>query len=133
MNEGIFGELMYYNGEPEFYPVATASEAHTGPAQIVCTVTDGDKQTYDIEITNISSDVESDKNMTIKITDQTLLALTGGIVQGMSGSPILQDGMLVGAVTHVFVNDPKSGYAIFAQTMAQNCRTIVETEIQAAS
>jgi len=115
--EGIFGELYYIDGEPDIYPVATVSEVHTGQAQVICTVTDGDKQVYDIEISKISYNSDSDKNMTVKITDQTLLALTGGIVQGMSGSPIIQDGYLVGAITHVFVNDPKSGYAIFAEKM----------------
>ncbi len=115
-DEGIFGDLCYMESEPELYPVATVSEVHTGGAQIVCTVTDGEKQTYDIEITKVN-DRDGDKNMTVKVTDDTLLSLTGGIVQGMSGSPILQDGMLVGAVTHVFVNDPKYGYAIFAETM----------------
>ena len=118
--EGIFGSLYYLEGEPELYPMATFSEVHTGPAQVVCTVTNGEKQTYDIEITKISDQKDSVKNMTLKVTDQTLLAETGGIVQGMSGSPILQDGMLVGAVTHVFVNDPKSGYGIFAETMLEH-------------
>ena len=60
---------------------------------------------------------DPNRNMLIRVTDPELLAATGGIVQGMSGSPLLQDGMLVGAVTHVLVNDPARGYAIFAQTM----------------
>lgn len=117
--DGIYGELCYMESAPELYPVATASEVHTGPAQMICTVTDGEKQTYDIEITRVNGP-DGEKNMTVKITDRTLLSLTGGIVQGMSGSPILQDGMLAGAVTHVFVNDPRCGYAIFAQTMLEH-------------
>ena len=120
--EGVFGELYYMEGEPELYPVATASEVHTGGAQVICTVTDGQKQSYEIEITRISGG-GGEKDMTLKITDQALLAVTGGIVQGMSGSPILQDGMLVGAVTHVFVNDPKCGYGIFAETMLEQYET----------
>ena len=99
--------------------MATYSEVHTGPAQILCTAADGEKQTYDIEIRKIGDPDDGEKNMTLKITDQTLLSLTGGIVQGMSGSPILQDGMFVGAVTHVFVNDPKSGYGILAEKMME--------------
>ncbi|MCH5198360.1 MAG: SpoIVB peptidase [Oscillospiraceae bacterium] len=115
--EGIFGDLYYIEGEPEIYPMATISEVHTGEAQVLCTVTDGNKQFYDIEISKINVNSDTDKNMTVKITDQTLLALTGGIVQGMSGSPIIQDGYIIGAITHVFINDPKSGYAIFAENM----------------
>lgn len=118
--EGIFGDLYYIEGDPDIYPMATISEVHTGQAQVICTVTDGDKQFYDIEISKINSNSDNDKNMTVKITDQTLIALTGGIVQGMSGSPIIQDGYIVGAITHVFINDPKCGYAIFAENMVNS-------------
>ena len=115
--QGVYGELYYMDGEPELYPMATASEVHTGSAQIVCTVTDGEKQFYDIEITKLGSSASADKNMVLKVTDEALLRRTGGIVQGMSGSPIVQDGMLVGAVTHVLVSDPKCGYGIYAENM----------------
>ena len=118
-DSGVFGELGCIDGEPDVYPVATASEGHTGPAQIMCTAADGGKQTYDIEIRKIGDPDGGEKNLTVRITDRTLLSLTGGIVQGMSGSPILQDGMFVGAVTHVFVNDPKSGYGILAEKMME--------------
>jgi len=64
----------------------------------------------------------------VHVTDEALLQTTGGIVQGMSGSPILQNGRLVGAVTHVFINDPTRGYGIFAQTMMQNCSVILKNE-----
>ena len=67
------------------------------------------------------------KNMMIRVTDEALLAITGGIVQGMSGSPILQDGKLVGAVTHVLVKDPTRGYAVFAQTMLEKAENIPNT------
>lgn len=117
--EGVFGTLSYLNGTPEIYPVATASEVHTGSAQVICTVADGEKRSYEVEIKKCG-DTDGTKNMTVRITDQTLLSLTGGIIQGMSGSPIIQDGMLVGAVTHVFVNDPKCGYAIYAENMLQS-------------
>ena len=76
---------------------------------------------YDVEILKISNNSEFDsRGMTIKVTDEALLEKTGGIVQGMSGSPIIQDGKLVGAVTHVYVNDPTKGYGIFAETMVEN-------------
>ena len=75
-------------------------------------------EAFEIEIEKISLSANNPtKNMVIKVTDPDLLERTGGIVQGMSGSPILQDGQLVGAVTHVFVNDPTKGFAIFAENM----------------
>ena len=101
--------------------MATASEVHTGRAEVICTVEGGEKRAYDITIKKVERDDPS-RNMTIRITDPALLERTGGIVQGMSGSPIIQDGLLVGAVTHVFVNDPKSGYGIFAENMLHAMR-----------
>ena len=71
--------------------------------------------------------------MIIKVTDETLIEQTGGIVQGMSGSPIIQDDMLVGAVTHVFVNDPLSGYAIFAEYMLDTAKTVALPSLKLAS
>lgn len=120
--EGIFGNLYYMNTEPVLYPVGTASEVHTGPAQIICTVSDQGKDAFDIEISRINDKDGDTKNMIIKVTDTDLLSITGGIVQGMSGSPIIQDGQLIGAVTHVFVNDPKSGYGIFIENMLDESR-----------
>ena len=119
---GVYGDLTAPPAQEETedrYPVATASEVHTGSAQICCTVSGTEKRLYDIEIDRIYKNGDRDKNMTVTVTDTALLAKTGGIVQGMSGSPILQDGMFVGAVTHVFVNDPASGYAIFAEKMLE--------------
>ena len=101
-------------------PVAVKQEIQEGKANIICTVTDSGPQSYEIEITKIYSNASSvNKDMVIKVTDERLLNITGGIVQGMSGSPIIQNGMLVGAVTHVFVNNPKQGYAIFAERMLE--------------
>lgn len=101
-------------------PVAVKQEVKEGKANIICTVTDSGPQNYEIEITKIYSNASSvNKDMIIKVTDEKLLNITGGIVQGMSGSPIIQNGMLVGAVTHVFVNNPKQGYAIFAERMLE--------------
>ena len=82
-----------------------------------------EKKAYDVEITKVSPNTNSaQKNMTVRVTDPQLIEATGGIVQGMSGSPILQNGMLVGAVTHVFVNSPLEGYAIYADTMLETAR-----------
>ena len=96
--------------------VAFAQEVMEGPAQILTTTRGQTARLYDVEIEKVT-DAEQVRNMVIHVTDPALLAETGGIVQGMSGSPILQDGRLAGAVTHVLVNDPTRGYAIFAETM----------------
>ena len=89
------------------------------------TVSGKKPQWYDIRITQVRyHDENATRNMIIEITDKDLLKLTGGIVQGMSGSPIVQDGKLVGAVTHVLVNAPTKGYAIFAENMLETAQNI---------
>ena len=100
-----------------------------GKAQILTTIQGNEPQYYDIEIesVNYNEDVPT-KNMIVKITDPELLEKTGGIVQGMSGSPIIQNGMLVGAVTHVFVNEPEKGYGIFAENMLENSYELVNSQ-----
>lgn len=115
--KGIYGGLTSVFPHGEAYPVASAVEVHTGPAQILCTVSGEGKKSYDIEIEKTGGISGDGKDMVIRITDTSLLSVTGGIVQGMSGSPILQNGMLVGAVTHVFLNDPTRGYGIYAEEM----------------
>lgn len=98
--------------------VGLSYEVTTGPATILTTIEDKGVQEYDIEITQVYYNrVNSTKSMIIEVTDKELLALTGGIVQGMSGSPIIQNGKIVGAVTHVLVNDPTRGYGIFIESM----------------
>ncbi|MBQ8764245.1 MAG: SpoIVB peptidase [Clostridia bacterium] len=116
---GVYGELLRPSGA-KTVPVALESEVKLGAAQMITTIDGSTPQCYDIEITKIypSSDLSS-RNMIIKVTDAELLEKTGGIVQGMSGSPIVQNSMLVGAVTHVFVNDPTQGYGIFSSRMLQ--------------
>ncbi|MCC8137757.1 MAG: SpoIVB peptidase [Clostridiales bacterium] len=117
---GIFGRVTGFSlaiEDAELIGTALKSEVEKGAATIRCSV-DGTCREYEIEIQEVrtsSSDVN--KGMVIEVTDPELLALTGGIVQGMSGSPILQNGRLVGAVTHVFVNDPAKGYGIFIEDM----------------
>lgn len=125
---GAFSELPK-TGE---MPVAIADEVKTGKAQIISTVDADGPQYYDIEITKIYTK-SGQRNMIIEVRDKRLIEKTGGIVQGMSGSPIVQNGMLVGAVTHVFINDPLKGYAIFAQTMAEEAERISSPGYSAAS
>ncbi len=130
---GIYGELLQPSGA-KVMPVALESEVKLGKAQMITTIDDSGPQYYDIEITKIypSSDLSS-RNMIIKVTDSVLLEKTGGIVQGMSGSPIVQNSMLVGAVTHVFVNSPDQGYAIFAGRMIETMDSLLISEHGVAS
>lgn len=105
----------------KLYPVGVRAEITEGPATILSNI-DGKKiEEYSIQIQKVSrQNVNGSKGMIIKITDKRLLDNTGGIVQGMSGSPIIQNGKIVGAVTHVLVNDPSRGYGIFIETMLKN-------------
>ena len=117
---GIFGTIpaeKRLEQSREAVPVADRGEVHPGPAAILSNVRGDRVEEFSIEITKITGEGDGTKNMTLKVTDPELLKLTGGIVQGQSGSPILQDGKLVGAVTHVLVNDPTRGYGIFIENM----------------
>lgn len=122
---GVFGTLsdeFPYDSPSEPVPVAFRQEVKTGAATILTTADGGSPKEYSIEIERLNLlDMNGPKAMVIHITDKDLLSRTGGIVRGMSGSPILQNGQLVGAVTHVFVNDPTRGYAVFAETMLSEC------------
>ena len=117
--QGVFGKTRQgWRGEP--LPVAAFSDVHTGPATIRSTVAGSGVQEYSVEILKIYPQNRPDnRNFLIRVTDTGLLNTTGGIVQGMSGSPIIQDGKLVGAVTHVLVNDPTRGYGIFIENMLE--------------
>ena len=97
-------------------PIALKDEITDGPATILCTLGDDGIKAYAVTIRKIKNAFDN-KNMEITVTDPALLACTGGIVQGMSGSPIIQDGKLIGAVTHVMISDPTTGYGIFAENM----------------
>lgn len=115
--EGIYGNAEHIPEAP-LVPVASRFELQTGPAQLLCDVDGEGPQYYDIEITRIFHAASlSGKSFVFRVRDARLTEKTGGIVRGMSGSPILQNGMLVGAVTHVFVNDASRGYGIFAENM----------------
>lgn len=122
---GVYG---CYDTPPAYsqtIPLAQMQEVHPGPAKMVTTIQGQKPRWFDIEIERVSLDrTEPTRNMVVHILDPELLEASGGIVQGMSGSPIVQDGMLVGAVTHVFVNDPTRGYGIFAENMDNTLLTV---------
>lgn len=131
---GIYGN---YEDESNFLRdrkevlVASRNEIEVGPATIYCTVEpDGAPKEYDIEIVKISdSSSVTSKGMIIEVTDEELLEKTGGIIQGMSGSPIMQNGKFIGAVTHVYVNSPTKGYAIFGETMLEQINSLDKDEV----
>lgn len=133
LESGVFGTISSPSGSKSV-PVALESEVREGAARMVTTIDGTEPQYYDIEIIKVYpvSDL-STRNMIIKVTDPGLLQKTGGIVQGMSGSPIIQDSKLVGAVTHVFVNDPSKGYGIFASRMIDSLDAIMKEELDPAS
>ncbi len=118
---GIFGQLsspLPKDMDKKSYPVALSHEVKEGPAKILTVVNENKVESYDVEVVStIPQKHPATKGMVIKITDKKLLEKTGGIVQGMSGSPIIQNGKVIGAVTHVFVNDPTSGYGVHIEWM----------------
>ena len=116
---GVFGKLSdssFADGCKPL-PVAAAKEIKTGKSTIWCNVSGSEVEEFTVEIVKVFSEASDTRDLMLKITDQRLLAATGGIVQGMSGSPIIQDGKFIGAVTHVLVNDPTHGYGIAAENM----------------
>lgn len=115
--QGVFGKSAS-GWQGRAIPVAEAGSLHTGSAVILSTVAGDSPREYSVEIVKLYPSTRTDgRNLLLKVTDSALLEATGGIVQGMSGSPIVQDGQLVGAVTHVLVNDPTMGYGIFIGNM----------------
>lgn len=122
-SEGIFGvcnQKAMKLAEEAPIPIGLKQEIRKGAARILCTV-DGSPRYYDVEITDLHLDHDNiNRGIELKITDAKLLEMTGGIVQGMSGAPIIQDGKLVGAVTHVLVQDSTRGYGIFIENMLEH-------------
>lgn len=120
---GIYGQVNrgYLNAKKNnALPIAFQDEVHEGKASIMLDLTGEGTKEYEVEIQKVSKySNEPSKGMVIRIVDEELLNLTNGIIQGMSGSPIIQDGKLIGAVTHVFVNDPTRGYGIFIEEMLE--------------
>lgn len=125
---GIYGTVKagkesYFAGQK--LPIALQQDIQEGKATILSNIEGEEVKEYEVEIENVNRYSKNEsKGMVIKITDQELLSKTGGIVQGMSGSPILQQGKIVGAVTHVFVNDPTKGYGIFIENMLKQEKQI---------
>lgn len=122
---GIYGD--FYNTKAldsmRLIPIATADEIKIGKAEIYCTLDDNVADYYEINVIKINSQSKKDvKGMVIEVTDPRLIEKTGGIVQGMSGSPIIQDGKLIGAVTHVMINDTLRGYGMFIEWMVDEAK-----------
>ncbi|MEG0268958.1 MAG: SpoIVB peptidase [Clostridia bacterium] len=118
---GIYGKLdkaLAHPIYPKGLPIGRKDAVHTGEASILCTVGAGGMKEYAVQIVEVARQTApAQRSMVLRVTDEELLQITGGIVQGMSGSPIVQDGRLIGAVTHVFVNDPTMGYGLFIEWM----------------
>ncbi|EIA23849.1 SpoIVB peptidase, partial [Candidatus Arthromitus sp. SFB-1] len=120
---GIFGKYSLENIYTEKLKIALKDEIQEGPAQIISTVDNGEPKLYDVVIEKLlQQDNPSSKSMIIKVVDEDLLKKTGGIVQGMSGSPIIQNNKIVGAVTHVLVNKPDTGYGIYIEWMLKESK-----------
>jgi len=120
-NAGVFGimtEIPSSVSSEKALPIALKEEIHDGKAQILCTLDGSGVHSYEVTLRKIRNSLDL-KNMEVTVTDPALLEITGGIVQGMSGSPILQNGRIVGAVTHVLINDPTKGYGIFIENMLE--------------
>ena len=120
---GIFGEYSLENFYGEKLSIALKNEIQEGPAKIISTIDNDEPKMYDVVIEKLlQQDNPSSKSMIIKVVDEELLEKTGGIVQGMSGSPIIQNNKLVGAVTHVLVNKPDTGYGIYIECMLKESK-----------
>ena len=125
---GIYGVMKegLFSGS-ETVELAQRDQVRVGPAVILANVKGEEVRPYDVEILHVYPESQGEnRNLMLRVTDPDLLAETGGIVQGMSGSPILQNGRLVGAVTHVLVNDPAKGYGILAQTMLETAQEALD-------
>ena len=120
-DKGVYGKVYDTSSiNKESIEVLPKSKIKEGKASIFCTLDDNEIKEYNIEIEKVLLTSSGNKNMIIKITDEKLLEKTGGIIQGMSGSPIVQDDKLVGAITHVFLNDPTKGYGVFIENMIED-------------
>lgn len=117
-NTGLYGTFEKYDfSKRQLIDAAPISEATIGKATIYSTINGTEPQPFEIAIAKVDAENKENKNFVIKVTDERLIEETGGIVQGMSGSPIVQNGKLIGAVTHVFINDPTRGYGIGIEKM----------------
>ena len=135
-NAGVYGlanDDLINSDLSDAIEIAERETVKEGEAKILSNIEGKEVKEYSAKITRINDDETNTKGMIVKITDKELLEKTGGIVQGMSGSPILQDGKLVGAVTHVFVNDPTRGYGIFIEKMLENLQNVAKEQLKETS
>ena len=131
---GVYGKLTDVESldieNSNLIPVATRNDIETGNAKILCCIKNGEVQEFDIEIKKIYLNNNiNNKSMLIKVKDDDLLNATGGIIQGMSGSPIIQNGKFIGAITNVLVSDPTTGYAVFADMMIKELNNVNEKSL----
>ncbi len=129
---GVFGRLANTGNLGETVKIGLKNEVTEGKIYIYTTISGTTPQKYEAEIIKIYNESGKTKNFMIKVTDERLLEKTGGIVQGMSGSPILQNGKLIGAVTHVMINSPEKGYGIFIENMLSSANSILSEQNKAA-
>ena len=122
-NSGVYGNYNQVANKTKI-EVADVDEVQTGKATVYTTIDSSGIKEFEANIIDIcNTDCNNNKNFVIEITDNDLLSVTGGIVQGMSGSPVVQNGKIVGAINHVFINSPEKGYCVFAQNMVSNYET----------
>ncbi len=129
---GVYGMVNQDSSNNNLTEIALKQEVYDGKAQIFCTVNGDTPKLYDCEIKRTGNKNSKTQNLIVTVTDKALIDVTGGIVQGMSGSPILQDGKLVGALTHVLVSDSKTGYGIYAENMLETAESVAEEMKQAS-
>ena len=124
-DKGVFGILTKNDGGGEVMEIGSRDSVHAGAAILRCSLGEEGVRDYRIELSDVSRENKGTKCFAIHVTDPDLIAKTGGIIQGMSGSPILQDGRLVGAVTHVLIGDPTRGYGIFLENMLTELSSVL--------
>ena len=130
-NFGVYGDINIKEtkGKRKAFPVALQNEVKIGKAYILSTIEDDKVEEFEVEVVKVEKQHSAEtKSMVIEVTDENLLNKTGGIVRGMSGSPIIQNGKIIGAITHVFVNDPTKGYGIFIEWMLKESDSLYESK-----
>lgn len=130
---GVYGFAKQKISTPNLTEIALKQEIYDGDAQILCTVSGDTPKLYSCTVKKSNSNRSNTQNLIVTVTDPELIENTGGIVQGMSGSPILQDGKLIGALTHVLVKDSLTGYGIYAENMLETAESVAERQLKDAS
>ena len=131
--KGVYGFMKQKIDVSNLTEIALKQNVYNGEAQILCTVNGETPKLYSCNIKKCSFNYSETQNLVVTVTDQELIDITGGIVQGMSGSPILQDGKLVGALTHVLVSDSLTGYGIYAENMLETAESVAQEELKRVS